>query len=224
MHKTTSFCSYGAFLILAAIGLSGCQTTKYAELSIRDTDFPEVGVVVTADVGDRLIEQSYELQYDGAIVQEDSSCLNLLGAGPVFKTGQTFRKGTQGANTVFCGPITIKTAYGGLWQSEGCLQKNADEWKVNGAACSGLRISESKITETNAENFQRTLFYKGKSGNQVFLDYREFKNNLAREAFTQELIFDLEQGNEIGFRGMRMRILSASNTGIEYVIEKKFED
>ena len=59
--------------------------------------------------------------------------------------------------------------------------------------------------------------------NQVFLDYREFKNNLAREAFTQELIFDLEQGNEIGSENEDADP-SASNTGIEYVIEKKFED
>lgn len=157
-------------------------------------------------------------------MNEDGSCPDFLGHGPIYYAGQTYRKGTQGKKIVFCGQVLFRNAWGQTFPADTCLHKDGDDWKVQGATCSGLQLTEKKITKNNPENFQRTLLYKGKSGTQVFLDYREFKDDSAREAFTQELIFDLDQGNEIGFRGMRMRILSATNTGIEYVIEKKFDN
>ena len=226
MSRPVSILRLVTSLLFGALILAGCSAKiNYADLSFRDTDYPEVGVVVKADVGDRLIEQSYEVQYSGAVVTEDGSCPgSFWGVGPVYKKGQPFRKGTLGSKTVFCGMISIKNNVGTLFPREVCLSQDGSEWKVDGATCAGLKLTEKKITENNADNFQRTLLYKGKSGNQVFLDYREFKDDFARAAFTQELIFDLDQGNEIGFRGMRMRILAASNTGIEYVLEKKFED
>lgn len=44
---------------VGTLALSGCApSTKFVDASFRDTDFPEIGVAVTAEVGDRLIEQS----------------------------------------------------------------------------------------------------------------------------------------------------------------------
>ena len=47
-----------------------------------------------------------------------------------------------------------------------------------------------------------------------------FSDDMARPAFTQDLTYDLADGDEIGFRGARIKVLKATNTAITYVVLK----
>lgn len=69
-------------------------------------------------------------------------------------------------------------------------------------------------------DFRRDLVYSGISGGTVMISYREFSNDLARPAFTQDIRYDLKDGREVGFRGARFEILSANNTTIKYRVIK----
>ncbi|THD81649.1 MAG: hypothetical protein E7812_02180 [Phenylobacterium sp.] len=82
-----------------------------------------------------------------------------------------------------------------------------------------LQIERAAATEA-AGGFRRDLVYAGVSQGVVSITYREFSNDLARPAFTQELHYDLKEGDLIGFRGSRFRILKASNISIRYVVDK----
>lgn len=72
--------------------------------------------------------------------------------------------------------------------------------------------------KASALSFKRELIYSGVSGGVVRISYREFSGDLARPAFTQELTYDLADGDEIGFRGARFRVVKATNTTIHYVV------
>jgi hypothetical protein len=72
----------------------------------------------------------------------------------------------------------------------------------------------------SAASFKRELVYSGVSGGVVRIAYREFSRDMARPAFTQELTYDLADGDEIGFRGARFRVLKATNVSIRYVVIK----
>jgi hypothetical protein len=54
--------------------------------------------------------------------------------------------------------------------------------------------------------------------------YREFSGRINREAFEQEVTYDLEVGEIIGFKGARFKILDADNTQIKYEIIQPFEE
>jgi hypothetical protein len=41
---------------------------------------------------------------------------------------------------------------------------------------------------------------------------------MARPSFTQDLQYDLSEGNIVGFKGLRIEIIKAQNTKIEYKI------
>lgn len=69
---------------------------------------------------------------------------------------------------------------------------------------------------------KRELLYNGVTGSVVHLSYREFFNDFARAAFSQDLVYDLEKSDVIGFKGMRIRVHSADNTAIEYEILSYF--
>ena len=77
--------------------------------------------------------------------------------------------------------------------------------------------------EWRADSFKRELVYSGVSQNTISILYREFSDNMARPAFSQDLKYDLSQGKEIGFKGARFEVTKASNTGIVYKVLKALD-
>ena len=52
------------------------------------------------------------------------------------------------------------------------------------------------------DELKKQLIYTGISRGVISLTYREFMNDMARPAFTQDLKFDLAEGKTIGFKGL----------------------
>lgn len=80
----------------------------------------------------------------------------------------------------------------------------------------------TKRPELNENNFQQTLLYNGRVGDRVKIGYREFSGSLARPAFANEVEYDLSSSSEITYRGARLRIDSADNQSIKYVVLTNF--
>ncbi len=91
-------------------------------------------------------------------------------------------------------------------------------------AVPGARFTVSRCLKMNTNGFRREILYSGGSKGTLHLQYREFMNDLARPAFSQELSYDLADGNEIGFKGARIRVLKLSNVGLRYVVLKALPD
>lgn len=73
------------------------------------------------------------------------------------------------------------------------------------------------------DSFIRELVYTGISKNVITIVYREYFNDLARPAFSQELKYDLGEGNVIGYKGSRFEVVKATNTGITYKVLKQLD-
>ena len=70
--------------------------------------------------------------------------------------------------------------------------------------------------------FDQRLIYNGLSGSTVKFLYREFSGSSNRSQYEQDVTYDLNIGEVIGFKSARFRILSATNTGIEYEVLAPF--
>ena len=70
--------------------------------------------------------------------------------------------------------------------------------------------------------FDQRLIYNGLSGSTVKFLYREFSGSNNRSQYEQDVTYDLNIGEVIGFKSARFRILSATNTGIEYEVLAPF--
>ena len=66
------------------------------------------------------------------------------------------------------------------------------------------------------------LVYNGRVGDAIKFVYREYRNNYARPAFTQEVQYDLSVSDEIGFQDLRLKVISATNTDITYILLRSF--
>jgi len=66
-------------------------------------------------------------------------------------------------------------------------------------------------------SFLQQLIYSGKIGNTLRITYREFYNNLARPAFSQELTYDLSE-NIITFRSTTIKVKEVTNSSITFIV------
>lgn len=68
------------------------------------------------------------------------------------------------------------------------------------------------------DSFLEELIYTGRSGNTIFISYREYKKEFARPAFFQELKYDLEKSDIIVFRNYKIKVLDATNEYIRFLV------
>jgi hypothetical protein len=86
-------------------------------------------------------------------------------------------------------------------------------------------VVKGEPTETAQESkFRRELLYQGLSKGTIKLSYREFANDMARPAFTQEVLYDLENNGKttVVFKGLRIKVLEATSARIKYIVEQPF--
>ena len=82
----------------------------------------------------------------------------------------------------------------------------------------------SSINPYYDENLMtQQLIYNGRVGESVKFLYREFKGDIARTPFQQNITYDLKIGEVIGFKGARFKILKADNVSLEYEVIEHFD-
>jgi hypothetical protein len=86
-----------------------------------------------------------------------------------------------------------------------------------------LPFEETTYVAPGTVRFRVEFIYTGCVNNILSATYREFNDDMARPAFTQDLKYDISSDKLIGFRGARIQVLSATNTTITYVVQKGFD-
>lgn len=78
------------------------------------------------------------------------------------------------------------------------------------------------IVADQVDAFRQTLIYLGTSGQTLRLSYREFVNDLARPAFTEEVTFNLSGTfpETVAYKDLVIDVLGVDNAGLRYVIRK----
>ena len=102
-----------------------------------------------------------------------------------------------------------KSWYGRYWNM------NKDKVDINNITIMPF-ISEKGV-------IKQEFYYNGKIGSQLKFSYREFtEGGLARNSFSQEIIYDLNDSSIIGFKGAKFKIVDATNTSIKYKVVSHF--
>ena len=73
------------------------------------------------------------------------------------------------------------------------------------------------------DSLQRVIEYAGKKGTIIKFIYSEFKDNMARDAFTREFEIDLNEGTTVAYKGAIFEIIEANNATIKYKVIRHFE-
>ncbi|EHV9709226.1 hypothetical protein BS055_RS22840 [Vibrio parahaemolyticus] len=213
-------------LILA---LSGCTTIHYgADTTQNHYSLPELGSVTKSFVGDHMIDQGVAttMKYltvgntiDGAAYDIPKGDYVQIGHN---KGVDYFATSSQNNTTVsyvaglFEPPIALS-----LENNKVCVTTVS----YQPAQCydNGSAKVENKTVHTGS-SFRQTLIYNGSVGNKINISYREFSSGMARDAFTNNVEYDMAKSNIINYKGAVIEVQEYDNSSIKFVVKKHFRD
>lgn len=91
------------------------------------------------------------------------------------------------------------------------------------------KVVPAEPTQYSYDSFKYNVLYQGKVENKLNIAFQEFVNAngtmIIRNAFTQNIQYEIDSNGEamIGFKGLRIKVLKATNTDITYQVIKDFD-
>jgi hypothetical protein len=190
---------------------------------IEITETPEINVISNSEIGLTLV--SKESSYKYKAIKIISGKKVKMGFGSIkVNNGDIFvNKYNKKKYDLYESPHKTNTGI--------AINRETKEMKVYainsgvyyGRIKNKIEFENSTAEIPNKEYFRQEFIYNGKSNNTVKFIYREFFENIARPAFTQELVYDINEDKVIGFKGLRIEVISCSNVNIEYKIVSYFK-
>lgn len=241
-----------AYAVAASFVLAGCATgpslpTQYfqptrGQFAVVNT--PQLEAETTAELGQPLISRSNSLATPAIRLTQSVSfptqnngisSVVQMAAGTFKKVGENaggeyFKAPIMTSTVSVFGSSNVSALEGGVYIPKNAVWPVTAYWMAtnlpNGAFTTPMAAKVERIPniiEVSPENFRRELVYTGVSKNIITVLYREFANDMARPAFTQELKYDLGEGRTIGFKGARFEVLKATNVGITYRVLRNLD-
>lgn len=229
---------YMATLLSVSLALVACNAPSVVISPTKKfISIPEVGVEMTANLGDFLLRQGYYMTSDGIEVTELSRA-KLDGSFKCFliHPGKYARVGLGDDLDYF----SIVEGIGKVsYEGSICSAQNPPKFLAVNRRSGKLAVIDgigqfvqadsspfirTEVVVASESDFQRVLIYNGKRGENIQVGYREFSRNLARPAFSNEISYDLSESSLVGYKEARIRIIEATNSTITYVVEKGFEE
>jgi hypothetical protein len=177
----------------------------------------------TTEMGEKMIEKITGKVYNAIVINEDHILGNSYGIKEIKKGDVFLNKAVMPEYDLYY-PQTTEQKTGAI-----AINKQDGTVKILYAGYNLYNLQEPfTFSKTQSYDlfqpyFKQQFIYNGKSGNSIKFTYREFSCNIARPSFTQDLTYDLSEGNTIGFKGMRIDVSKATNVNISYKIIKPFE-
>ena len=217
---------------------------------LKEVDEPNIGIVITRNLGDSVVKKGTFAQVKSIKIREEQELFPPKKTFPPFKVDGP-QEGVLDGIMTFKGEeawscYTVLGHNEGNWNvsekqwllrlcqggsSDGIVGKKmtgqeylACHYWIGSPMCVVSTIASSKSIKPSStiDTYAQELIYNGRVNNYLKFIYREFINDYARAAFTQDLQYDLEQSKIIGFKNVKIEIVHATNTELVYQVISNF--
>lgn len=214
-----------ANLISFCLILFACRTPytliEPTKVSIKT---PEINAINEVEIGNPVVSRDTGYKYKAIRITKDY-VINTNNIYTELKVGDLF------VNDGFTDEYDLYSNING--QRFGiAIPKKTGTYKAFTKSDSSVIFSKDNVTADFEEdipalfplkrNVKQEFIYNGKVNNSFKFTYREFINDYARPAFTQDLQYDFNDGSIIGFKGLRIEIILATNSTIKYKVLSNF--
>lgn len=212
------------YAILASLLMSGAASAQAIKNSVR----PAPGEPATASVGEVVYEKSRLTVVPAYVVDQGFSGKNVFATVTV-NPGDKFIAIQSKAKLKACSAPNLQAFMNKLYSA--CLYDDdgdgtfdrygANEVQGGKKLPKPLPYRTSEFVEPTSDSIKQQVTYLGSTKDSLRLSYREFINDMARPAFTEEYTFPLESSfpQAIGFKGVRLTVNAINGAGIHYTIE-----
>lgn len=214
----------GALTVFVA--LSGCASVQPVQPKYQSGAFPEIGAETTVSVGQVMVSKFDYLAQGGATLRDGVEASFWMGRGGL-TAGIQLVSAVSSGEEVYCqaparmGAPCLKDADGN-GTFDHAYTMNAYGFLVNGVEIpqSAYRVGDQTIQD----GFKYELLYQGIDNGVVRVAYREYTENLARPAYSQELTYTMELSGEtrVRFKEISGVIHAANNNEIKFTLESGF--
>lgn len=212
-------------LIALAVGISAPVTAQ--KMTLKTT--PEIGVESLVPAGGEVYSYIRVYTIDGARLQ--------AGSGP----GSYFRGRSVAAGTELV-PVTTKSAYKGCVPAPGTFQpvgpcfmdddgdghfdrQATDDYNIAGKLKVPVPYVRVPISVARQDSFKRVILFQGATSDSLRFSYREFSDDMARPAFTEDLTIPREQfPYMVRIKNLQLEVLGVSGMGMRYRIITRNDD
>ncbi|MGR6837964.1 hypothetical protein ACU5DF_02215 [Aliivibrio wodanis] len=216
-------------LPLFLLSMTGCTTIKYGADTVENHySLPELDQVTTSYVGDHMIEQGV------AITMKYLSVGNTIdGAAYDIPKGEYVQIGHHKDVEYFAISSKNNTRVNfiaGLFEPPIALSLENDRVCVTTVSYQPAQCYKndnakiSNKTVHSGSSFKQTLIYNGSVGDKINISYREFSSGMARDAFTNNVEYDMKKSNIINYKGAVIEVKDYDNSSIQFVVKKHFRD
>jgi hypothetical protein len=212
-------------LFILCATLSGCDIQSTPS-EFKSTNSTPLNSILTEEVGTTITEFQSGFFVDAVKITKGTSAKSVS-ASKSIEVGEIYYPGNKVNNTqyYFLPYSDPRLVYGISINESTGLQKyrEGDAYNlISYDVSTPFEYQKLKSLDKRRAFIEKQLIYNGKSGNTIKFSYREFINDTARPAFSQDLQYDLSESNVIGFKGMRIEVIKATNTNITYKILNDF--
>jgi hypothetical protein len=211
------------FIVLAALGLS----TPLAAQTIRDSVVPTLGTPAVVSVGDTVYEKSHLTVLPAFVVDQSFSGKNVF-ARVTVSPGDKFVQIPSKSNLKACRSPSVDAFLKKLYDA--CLyDDNGDGTfdRYGGNEVQGgkrlptpMLYKPSEFVNPTSDALKQTVIFLGSTKDTLRLSYREFINDMARPAFTEEYTFPLGTTfpQTVSFKSVKLSVTSIDGEGLHYSI------
>lgn len=229
---------FSCFVIFVTSLLSGCSTTEpvvatESPKEIRGVS-PEIGVASQARVGDKIYEA---FNYKQIHLPKRTTLSTGLRRKFVLQTidapaGSEVVQNSQGE---YCSveKLLIDPLVGahdqicftdddkdGAFDKVGATPGVLRFWKDLETPIP-YKLNVSEALNIDAGGYKKELIYQGRDGSTLRVSYREYLDNLARPAFTQDLTYPIISGkSEIIFQNLKIEVTSIQPSELTDVVRE----
>lgn len=218
-------------LSLFSLVLSACNTMKYNYVAeTKQISYPDLNVVTKTFIGDDMVRQGTAALKD--VIHFPQTTVVSRGvdftipAGEYSKVGEDQKYLFFGLNELNSGLTVRKSTFADIPAGIRTNKKDNELCIVTisgGSLCnSDASFFYQKKNVTYQNSFQQILIYNGKVGNKINIGYKEFNNDFARPAFSNNVEYDLSESKIIRYKGAELEIIKATNQFIEYKVYSNF--
>ena len=218
--------------IILVVVLSGCAVATKSispDYYMIVNHHPPLNKITTSSIGDTLVDHSYRYVGEGVSIKNDIVLDLALSANIRYFSGNYFLSSTHESYKCY-GPILgVLTDIFGIktkWKTvQFCVINKKEGLMIYGVGKNRVE-GKFKVQDLQSplkdKNFKQQFIYNGKVDNAIKFIYREFSGNVARSSFQQDIQYDLNESDIIGFKELKLKVIKATNQNITYKVLNNF--
>lgn len=211
--------------VLSGLMLAGCVSVpKTSQPEYDQISIPQLNEPASTYLGEKLLTQAKGMFTKSITLGEAEGANSKIFGGKFcnFNTSENIYVSNDSK------AVGNKSLYGQIVGYSSFVTYHEQDNKVCANAISCYDSSEISIDFKKNDlciapnSFERVIEYNGKSGEILNFTYREFSNNIARQAFTTDFTVDLTESSTFRYKGASIEVLEATNNKIDYIVLKNF--